>query len=326
MTNSVIVLGAKGRFGRAAVEGFHAKGWRVTALARNWRKENKPHHLQCLVASAFDRDGLIAACKGHDVIVNALNPPYEDWEHVLPTITQNVITAGVTSGATVMIPGNVYNYGNELPGHLTEETPHIANTKKGCLRIEMERSYREASDKDLQTIILRSGDFIDGKDTGNWFESYITQKLDKGLVTYPGTLDSIHAWAYLPDMARAMVDLAEKRQTLGRFEEFGFRGYAITGQQLINALEEATGRTLKVKTFPWPLVRVVGLFSKPIREVLEMRYLWNRNHEIDEEKLRAALPDFQPTPLIDMLKSMFRAESVQPASGPTKSHFQSVKT
>ncbi len=34
--SSVIVLGAKGRFGRAAVAAFTDAGWTVTELARAW--------------------------------------------------------------------------------------------------------------------------------------------------------------------------------------------------------------------------------------------------------------------------------------------------
>lgn len=297
MQKSVIILGAKGRFGRAATEVFRSRGWRVTALARDWSTVEQLQQANYVTASAFDRNALIQACEGHDVIINAINPPYEEWENALPGITKNVIAAGIACHATVMIPGNVYNYGKELPAHLNEKTPHIANTKKGRLRIEMEQAYREAGKNGLHTIVLRGGDFIEGKDTGNWFETYITNKLDKGQVMYPGPLDQTHSWAYLPDMARAMVELADSRKKFSAFEEFGFKGYAITGSELIRALESASRRKLKAKPFPWAIVRMTGLFSKQVREVREMRYLWNRPHEIDDTKLLNALPEFQPTPL-----------------------------
>ncbi len=293
MRNSVIVLGAKGRFGRAAITAFKARGWSVSALARSWKTEEKIAGVENVTANAFDREALTRACMDHDVIVNAINPPYEAWEKSLPKITENVIAAAIAAKATVMIPGNVYNYGNQLPGKLTEKTPHIPNTKKGRLRIEMEQAYKDAAEEGLKTILLRGGDFIEGKDTGNWFETYITSKLNKGVVTYPGPVNQVHSWAYLPDMANVMAELAEKRHTISVFEEFGYRGLAITGSELVKALEVAAGKNLRVKSFPWPIIKIMGLFSKQIHEVLEMRYLWNRPHEIDDTKLRKALPDFE---------------------------------
>ena len=64
---------------------------------------------------AFDPAQVAGAARGMDVIVNALNPPYPRWTRDLPRLTGSVIAAARESGATVMIPGNVYNYGAAMP-------------------------------------------------------------------------------------------------------------------------------------------------------------------------------------------------------------------
>ena len=138
--------------------------------------------------------------------------------------------------------------------------------------------------------------FIERERTGNWFDSHIAANVAKGRVLYPGPLDRVHAWAYLPDMARAIVGLAEKRAEFAPFEAFGFPGYAVTGKVLIEAIEQACGRTLKLKSLPWPLIRVLGLAMPLMREVAEMSYLWRVPHAIDGAKFMACLPDFQATP------------------------------
>ena len=107
------------------------------------------------------------------MIVNALNPPYARWRHDLPRLTANAIAAAKASGATVMIPGNVYHYGALLPARLAEDTPAAPTTRKGRLRVEMERAYADAGTEGVRTIILRAGDFIERRRTGNWFDSYI---------------------------------------------------------------------------------------------------------------------------------------------------------
>ncbi|MDJ0613288.1 MAG: NAD(P)H-binding protein [Rhizobiaceae bacterium] len=319
MKKNVIVLGARGRFGRSAVKSFADKGWKVTALARRWDDQKLQGAHIYKTASAFDSDALSKACMDHDVIVNAINPPYQDWKHVLSQITQNVIAAGLASGATIMIPGNIYNYGNELPAIINEDTPHVPNFPKGRLRIEMEQTYREAARKGLRTIVLRSGDYFENENTSDWFQSQIANKLHKGIVTYPGPLNMVHSWAYLPDKARIMASLAEKRFEFAKFEEFIFRGYAVTGQELIETIGNATGQTLRTKTFPWTLLRFLGLFSEFIREVIEMQYLWNRPHEIDDAKLRNTIPEFRPTPFgVAIQKAVGASEQLSQTSALAK--------
>lgn len=296
MSHQVIILGAKGRFGRAAAKAFVAAGWRVRGFARNWPKETFGAGVERIEGDAFDPAALIAAADGCDVIVNALNPPYERWRQDLPRLTHSVIEAAKAAKATVMIPGNVYNYGKEMPSILTEKTPHLPTAQKGKMRCAMEATYARAGNDGVQTIILRAGDFIERQQTGNWFDTYIAAKVGQGKATYPGPLDRVHAWAYLPDMARAMVGLAETRTSLPRFEEFGFEGLNLTGYELIAAMEATSGRPLKVQGMPWSILRFVGLIAPKIREVVEIRYLWDVPHAIDGSRLARTLPEFERTP------------------------------
>ncbi|WP_415920012.1 NAD(P)H-binding protein [Tateyamaria sp. SN6-1] len=286
----VLVLGATGRFGRAAVTAFEAAGWEVTRTARHWAQESARH----VAVDPADAAALSAVVQGHDVIVNALNPPYPAWSVEVPRLTHAVIAAAQSSGATVMIPGNVYNYGAAMPETLREDTPWAATTRKGNIRIRMEGAYREAG---VRTIVLRAGDFIEAAQSGNWFDTHIAAKAWQGQIMYPGPRNVAHAWAWLPDMARAMVGLAEKRTEFQTFEEFGFPGHTLTGDALIDAVARAVGKKVRVRGMPWLAVRAMGLVSPLMREVAEMRYLWEVPHRIDGTKLARALPDFEPTPV-----------------------------
>ncbi|WP_346893444.1 NAD-dependent epimerase/dehydratase family protein [uncultured Roseibium sp.] len=301
MEKKVVVLGATGRFGRAAMTAFREAGWTVRGFSRSIPEPRPAEAHEWLTGDAHDRESVIRAADGCDVFVNALNPPYPLWKRDLSVFTRNVIAAAWRSGATVMLPGNVYNYGAGMPPVLSEETPHRPTTHKGHFREEMERSYAGCG---IRTILLRAGDFIDGRKTGNWLEDYILADLPKGKIMYPGPLDRVHAWAYLPDMAAAMVGLAEKRDQFADFEEFGFPGFALTGRELIAAAEQAVGRSLKVKGVPWPLVRVAGLFSPLMREVAEMAYLWKVPHRIDGRKLASVLPDLRLTPFGEVMTAV----------------------
>lgn len=300
--SSVIILGAKGRFGQAAMTAFQNAGWNVRAFGRAW-KQNAPQGVTQIEGDAFDKASLTKACMGCDVIVNTLNPPYENWVRDLPRLTKNVINAAKVSGATVLIPGNVYNYGANKPETLTETTPWRPTSRKGHLRVAMENAFRDAQ---VPTIVLRGGDYIGEGQTGNWFDGYITAKSHAGKIMYPGPLDQIHAWAYLPDMARAAVELANARDRFDTFEEFCFEGYSLTGRGLVDAVSRAVGKPQKVSGLPWFLVRLMGLLQPNMREVYEMRYLWRVPHRMGGAKLANFLPDFRPTPLADAMKAALR--------------------
>ena len=318
MTKRVLILGANGRIGRAAIEAFSAAGWSISALVRRVPASAAPT-IQWHEADAFDADAVAGAAEGADVILNGLNPPYERWANDLPRLTASVLTAARRHRSTVIIPGNVYNYGDSMPAVLTETTPHRPSTVKGRLREQMEAAYRQAGDDGVQTIIVRAGDFIERAQTGNWFDTYITNDIRRGIVTYPGPTDVPHAWAYLPDLARAMVGLAEQRHSLGRFETFGFAGHTFTGEQLRQQAEAVLGRPVKIKSFPWPLLRFLGLFRRSIHAVLEMRYLWNVPHQIDGHRLNERLPELRTTPLPAVLRTVWALEGPEDAAGAASS-------
>lgn len=286
MTQSVLILGGTGRFGRHATAAFSYAGWQV---------------------SQFDRatQSLWDAAWGADVIVNAWNPFYPDWATQIPILTQQVIEVAKATGATVILPGNVYVYGTHSDTVWGSDTPHHTNNPYGKIRIEMEAAYRDAG---VRTILLRAGDFIDTRPSGNWFDAVITRPLNRGRIAYPGALDTPHAWAWLPDMADAAVQLADRRNTLAMFEDIPFPGYTLTGHQLAAAISAAQNRNVIARKMSWLLLRLAAPFWPMGRALLDMRYLWDTPHQLDDSKLRALLPDFTPTDLVEALRITFDPE------------------
>ena len=138
----------------------------------------------------------------------------------------------------------------------------------------MEALFRErAETHGVQTIVLRAGDFYGGTKPQSWLDLIILSKLRKNIFMWGGPTDIPHAFAYLPDLAKAFVALADKRGELGAFERFHFAGHTMTGLQMKAAAEAASGRELTLKGVPWVLLRAAGLFSPMMREIVKMSYL-----------------------------------------------------
>jgi len=177
----------------------------------------------------------------------------------------------------------------------------------------MEQALARAADDGLGVLIVRAGDFFGPRMSANSWMSQGLIKPGKPLaaVSYPGPLNIPHAWAYLPDLAETMVRLAE-RDDLAGFEVFHMRGQTQTGQQLVDAMARVAGRKLAVSRIPWLGVRAIAPFNETMREMLEMRYLWNEPVLLDNTKLVARLGAEPHTPLDDALRAALAGMGVLP--------------
>lgn len=273
MKKTVLILGGSGKVGRHCSKAFTDAGWNVRVFDR--------------------RTGdMIEAANGADVIVNGLNPPsYHDWETIIPAITKQVLAAASASGATVLLPGNVYHFGDQ-PGIWSETTAAKPVSRKGQIRLDMERAYRDSG---VQTIVLRGGNFIDPDGQDCVLSTVYLRSIAKRKITLPGP-DHVHqAMCYLPDWARASVALSEMRQELGDFEDVPFPGFTLSAAEIKSVLESALDQKLGFTKFPWLLLTMLSPFWEFAREAREMRYLWNTDHALSDRKFSSLLPDFQST-------------------------------
>jgi nucleoside-diphosphate-sugar epimerase len=276
MTKTVLILGANGKFGKHCATAFQSKGWTVRRFDRKTQDMTK-------------------AAMGADVIVNGLNPPnYNNWATNIPPITRAVIKAAKSSGATIILPGNVYVFG-DTPGVWDENTPHSPNSRKGQIRVELEAAYRKAALEGVQTINLRAGDIIDPESPETIMGIVMFKGLAKGKLTLMGRPDVPHSWCYVPDFARAAVALAEKRAELATYEDIPFSGQTMSGTEIKQTLEALLGRSLKTPTFPWWALALASPVWEMARELREMRYLWDTAHQLSSDRLETLLPGFEFT-------------------------------
>lgn len=309
---SVLILGAHGRFGMAATQAFLLAGWHVYAQSRR-NNASWPAGVEAVVVDAMDTEALCAAAQGVDVIVNALNPPYIEWERYALRLAANALKAAEVSSALLMFPGNVYNFGRTLPPELHLNTPQVGNNSKARLRIEIERQLQMAAKRGVNSVVVRAGDFFGGEGRGSWFDLVIAKSLGQGKIVYPGPLDVPHAWAYLPDFAASFVRLAKLHKELSGANSFHFPGHVFTGRELHSALAQASERQLKLVRLPWGLIRLSSIFSPMSRAILEMRYLWQRPFVLEDGALRELIGELPHTPGLSALAASLVALGYPPS-------------
>ncbi len=312
---TVLVMGAAGRLGDAAARGFLARGWKVRGMARTRHLGDLAPGVEAVEGDAFDLPSLVRAADGAEVIVNAINPLYTEWEEKVLPMARNVIAAAGTVGALQMLPGNVYNFGLEIGMNMREGDPAHGSTPKARIRVEMEELFRrEADAKGARTVVLRAGDFYGGTRKGTWLDELIFRRLKSGVFVWPGPMELPHAFAYLPDLGHAFAAVAGEADRLSPFEVLHFAGHTLDGNQFKALAEKAVGRKLARRGVPWTLLRAAGLVMPMMREIATMSYLWRVPHSLDGSKLEALVPGLAATPPADAVAAAIADLGLYPAA------------
>lgn len=290
------ILGLSGHVGHEIAKAFVAGGWDVTGFSRT-NKQPIPG-VRFVQGDAESIDDIRSAIGDSEVVVNALNLPYHQWDKGrMEALYARVVEAMGTDGKTMLFPGNVYNFA-ATDRVLTPDLAQHPETPRGAIRVRSEALLKAATTNGgLQVLILRAGDFFGPESSTDWFDLVMLREASKGKLAMLGGKGIGHAWAYLPDLARAFEVLARHRGELGAFETFHFEGHFVTPEAMTAAIVKAASAPLKVSRFPWLLLSLMGTVNPVMREVAKMGYLWQNPMRLEDRRLRALLGHRFETPL-----------------------------
>lgn len=308
---TVLVLGATGGIGGEVARQLQGAGWEVRALKRDAKVASERRDgLTWLRGDALNRQDVVDAARGCSVIVHAVNPPgYRQWSDLVLPMLGNSIAAALVEGATIVLPGTVYNFGPDAFPLLNEQSPQSPTTRKGAIRVELEDRLQQASRNGARVLIVRAGDFFGPKAGNNWFsQGLVKPGKPVKVVSYPGERGVGHQWSYLPDVARTMVELLAKRDRLEDFASFHMAGHWDgDGTQMTSAIRrvvlQRSGVEPRVAAFPWWLLTLASPFVATFREMREMRYLWQKPVRMDNARLISVLGHEPHTPLDDAVEA-----------------------
>jgi nucleoside-diphosphate-sugar epimerase len=314
MTNTVLVLGARGRLGGAVAQAFAAAGWRVLAQRRAGGTAPRRWGIEWVQAEAGDTATLQRGCRRPGG--GACDEPGLHRRRLARA------SAGPDAGRhrrrrrrwgrSLLFPGNVYNFGADMPTLLARHAAAARALRKAASASTWSSSWRRRRGARPAGGGIRAGDFF-GAGNGSWLDQVIVKKLPQGRVTWPGALDAPHAWAYLPDLARAFVRVAETTPATagGRYECLHFAGHTVTGQDWLAALTEVAWEqgwlpadgALRTGTLPWGMMRLLSPFNATVASLLEMRYLWDVPHALDGAALARRIGAEPHTPFLDAVRA-----------------------
>ncbi len=302
-----LVLGGTGSIGYAVAQELLAQNEQVTLLVRNRQKAQglfkQQPNLTIVEGDTKDLPLLKQLGAQATHIFHGINYPYNKWEGNMEEVTRNVIEAAAQNKATILFPGNVYNYG--LTARPITETDHPnPNTREGAIRVRLEKLLQQAAaEGKCKVLLLRLPDFwgpnVTNEGVAPIFNGALTGKPMPWLVN----LDIPHQLVYTPDAARVFYQLLQKAPS-ENFTLYNYGGEVVLSmRQLFQQIASLAGTTPRYKLYSKGFVRFMGLFIPVLRELKEMLYLYDQTIVLDDSKLKKALPGFRPTPLPEAIRT-----------------------
>jgi nucleoside-diphosphate-sugar epimerase len=288
MTNRLVVFGF-GPVGKATVALARQRGFEV-AVAQRSKPERLDAGVTFIPCDSLDADAVARAVQGAGHVVVAVGFPYVSavWKEVWPRAMHNLVEACAAHGARMVFADNLYMYGPQREP-LREVMPLTDYGAKPAVRAQITRIWQAASEAGrLKVAALRAPDFygpgVGLSHLGDIAFGALARDRAATLIFPP---DLPHAFAYVPDIGRAIVTLLEAPD-----DAYGQAWHVpcaptTTPRRILELGAAAIGRKPRIRSMPLWVLPLAGVFSGFMREIAEMRFTFDRPYEVDSRKFAA---------------------------------------
>ncbi|MCG7343849.1 SDR family NAD(P)-dependent oxidoreductase [Sporosarcina sp. ACRSL] len=268
-----LVLGASGGMGFSIVNELIERGIEVTAFARSEQKlrnlYEERREITIKTGDIFNLQDIVDVAKDVDIIFQAANIPYKEWEDKLVPFIGNVVKAAEIQNTKLVLVDNIYAYGRSNVAKVTENTPKQPHTKKGKIRLQVEQLVKQSN---VPTIIAHFPDFYGPNAESTILHYTLKDAVQHKKAMFVGDQTIAREFIYTPDGAKAAVNLSMNDNAYG--QNYNIPAYdVITGKELVQIIRELSGYNKPVWTVSKNLIRFLGIFNADMREVVEMFYL-----------------------------------------------------
>jgi len=289
---NVIVLGATGGTGAAITKELLNRGIKTIAFGRSIEKlqllkENLGNSALLTLKSgnAFDHNSICDAAKDVDVIFQCVAVPYEEMQHSQIPLGKAVMTAADKLKKKIVFVDGIYPYGRAKTPIVDEEHPKNPHTKKGKIKLKLEELIFSKDWAKAHPMVIRLPDYYGPTANFNSYLGMTMVNIAQGKISsYIGSLSIPREYIYLPDAANMIIELALENEAYG--QNWNIPGNIITGKRLIQIAQSAAGKAVPVIPLTRNTLRMIGIFSPVMREMVEMSYLTETPVYLDGSKYK----------------------------------------
>lgn len=276
-----VVFGS-GPVGRAVVGELVGRGVRVRVVNRSGEVGGLPGGVEVVGGDAANRGFAREAAAGAGVVYSCVGVAYERFVEEFPRLQAGVLEGAAGVGARLVALDDCTLYGPAGGKPLTEGRPYLATTARGRVRGRMAEELLRAHEKGrLEVAIGRAADlFGPGVGEAVMGARVFRPALEGEAAPVLGDPDALHTYAWVPDLARALVMLGQRDEAPGRAWHLP-APETVTTRQFVERVFRECGHEPEIRVVPKLMVRFLSWFKPAMKEPLDHWYLYQEPVVVD---------------------------------------------
>jgi nucleoside-diphosphate-sugar epimerase len=283
MSNDIAVVLGAGPVGRAVTERLVGEGRAVRVVTRSGRAK-VDNAVEVVAGDVADPNSAKRACAGASVVFGCVGLDYAGWPEKWPPMMAGMLAGAESAGARFVFMDNCYMYGPvDVP--MTEDLPLTDYGNKPATRSKLTRMWQEAHEAGrVQAASVRASDFYGPGVSASALGDTSIGRMAKGKSAQVfGDPDLAHSFTYVPDIARALISVADADDAFGQaWNVPNAPDRAL--RDILTIVGHALGQEPKIQAMPKWMLSAVGVFNTNVRELKEMLYQWERPFHVDSSK------------------------------------------
>jgi nucleoside-diphosphate-sugar epimerase len=243
-----------------------------------------------------------AAVRGLDTLVYLVGVPYHRFDQH-PVVMRQTLEGAIAEGVQrLVLVCTVYPYGLPRTTPVAEDHPREPHTFKGRMRKAQEDLLLQADAAGkIRGAVLRLPDFYGPGIEKSLLHDAFVAALQGRTANLIGPIDTPHEFVFVPDVGPVLLDLADRPEAYGRWWHLGGAG-TITQREFVTKVFAAVGKAPKLRVAGKGMLRVMGLFSPLMREMVEMSYLHTTPVLLEDSAIRKLLGPVKKTSYDDGIR------------------------
>lgn len=295
----VALLGAAGAIGTSIAQALRSEGTPYRVVGRSEEPLRRAFGgdplAEIQVWNLDDALSVRQALAGIETAIYLIGVNY--WQFELhPVLMAEVLEQAQLAGVKrMLLIGTVYPYGRPRSNPVTEDHPRNPHTFKGRKRKEQEDILFAAHEAGkIQACELRLPDFYGPNVDKSFLWGAFVAAKKGGRAQLIGPIDTPHQFIFVPDVGPIVCRLLAAEGAWGHTWNFAGSGTA-TQRELVTKIYAMAGSPLRMMVIGKTTLRIIGLFSPLMREMVEMHYLQTDPVLIGDGRLEKLLGSLKRT-------------------------------